>query len=81
MGNKNSRSVDLPKHESNDNGQAQVRAIAKGRLYVILHYPREADEREGTEFTDESFKELLSELQKVSLNVSLQCQRICSLRL
>ena len=68
MGNKqSSKSVDLPQSNSNGNGQPQIRAIAKGRLYVILHYPKEVDEREGTEFNDDSFRQLLAELQKVSL--------------
>ena len=66
MGNKHSKSVDLTQSTANDNGQPQIRAIAKGRLYVILHYPREVDEREGTEFTDETFRQLLAELQQVS---------------
>ena len=67
MGNKKSRNIETPVVA--DNGEAKAapaRAIAKGRVYVLVHYPQEADEAEGTQFNSDQFAQLLAELQQVS---------------
>lgn len=47
------------------NGQPQARAIARGRVYVLVHYPRDVEKVERAHFSNESFRDLLGELQKV----------------
>ncbi len=69
MGGKQSRaeiSSEGRKDSLEPNGQPQARAIARGRVYVLVHYPKEVERFGGTQFADESFRGLLAELQKVA---------------
>ena len=52
-----------------DGGSTMTRAIARGRIYLVLRYPKSAEEFDGeTMFTDDQFRYLMLELQKVSVN-------------
>ena len=65
MGSRHSKAsepVTLP----SDNGQVQARAIARGRVYVVVNYPAAVESLGNTQFTDGSFVELLAALQKVT---------------
>ena len=49
-----------------DGASTMTRAIARGRVYVILRYPKSAEDCGGeTMFTDDQFRHLMLELQKV----------------
>ena len=49
-----------------DGASTMTRAIARGRVYVIVRYPKSAEDfGEGTMFTDDQFRHLMLELQKV----------------
>lgn len=51
-----------------DGASTMTRAIARGRVYLILRYPKSAENFEGeTMFNDGQFRHLMSELQKVSV--------------
>lgn len=54
------------------NGQSAVRAIAKGRIYVVIRYPRQVEEEDdGPQFDSMHFRELLAALQEVSITMAL----------
>lgn len=65
MGNKSS-SGDAQLKEPVDGNSTIARAIARGRVYVILRYPAAVNKLGGTHFDDDKFRELLSGLQQVS---------------
>ena len=49
-----------------DGATTMTRAIARGRVYVILRYPKSAEDFDGeTMFSEAQFRYLMSELQKV----------------
>ena len=49
-----------------DGASTMTRAIARGRVYVVLRYPKSAENMDGeTMFNDDQFRYLMSELQKV----------------
>ena len=51
-----------------DGASTMTRAIARGRVYLVLRYPKSAEEFDGeTMFTDDQFRYLMLELQKVSM--------------
>lgn len=64
MGNKQSRALEK-EPAATDNGKTQLRAIARGRVYVVINYPRGVHDLDTTRFSDEQFRQLLAELQKV----------------
>ena len=47
------------------NGQSVARAIAKGRVYVVIRFPRGLEADGGAHFDSEHFRELLAVLQEV----------------
>lgn len=49
----------------NGDGEKTLRAIARGRVYVIINYPREVEQLEGNHFHEGSYNKLLAELQTV----------------
>ena len=53
-------------HLDGDGTTTITRAIARGRVYVILRYPREVETLEDTSFSDDQFRELLGDIQKVA---------------
>ncbi len=68
MGAKQSREEFPSRKDSLEpNGQVQARAIARGRVYVLVHYPREVESAQGVQIADSSFSQLLGELQKVQV--------------
>ena len=51
-----------------DGASTMTRAIARGRVYLVIRYPKSAEEFDGeTMFTDDQFRYLMLELQKVSM--------------
>ena len=66
MGNKSSNSLPA---EPVDGESTIARAIARGRVYVIVRYPAAVENLEGTLFNEHQFRDALSELQQVSLVV------------
>lgn len=64
MGNKSS-SNELPK-EPVDGNSTIARAIARGRIYVIIRYPAAVEKLEGTLFNEHQFRDTLADLQQVS---------------
>lgn len=49
-----------------DGASTMTRAIARGRVYLILRYPKSAEDFDGeTMFTEDQFRYLMSDLQKV----------------
>lgn len=64
MGNRSSSEI-LSKDEVEGNS-TMVRAIARGRVYVAIRYPRSVDSLKGTLFNDPQFRVILTELQQVS---------------
>ena len=67
MGAKNSRAQASRQEAATQNGEgtATLRAIARGRVYVVINYPPEVEQLEGTRFNEDSYDGLLAELQKV----------------
>ena len=63
MGNKNEKS--RQDYDVDQDGTGTLRAIARGRVYVIIRYPYVVESIEDTQFTDDYFRELLLDLQKV----------------
>lgn len=51
-----------------DGNSTMARAIARGRVYVIINYPAIVDTLEDVIFNDEQFRELLLALQEVTLH-------------
>ena len=43
-----------------------VRAIARGRVYVAIRYPRAVETLTGALFNEHQFREVLTDLQQVS---------------
>lgn len=67
MGNKSS--APGGNHVQNDEVEGTstlARAIARGRVYVIVRYPISVEKLEGTLFNEHQFREILSDLQQVS---------------
>ena len=57
-----------PEEDEKDGTSTMTRAIARGRVYLILRYPKSAEEFDGeTTFTEDQFRYLMLELQKVSM--------------
>ena len=57
-----------PEDAETDGASTMTRAIARGRVYLVLRYPKSAEEFDGeTMFTDDRFRYLMLELQKVSM--------------
>lgn len=73
MGNKSS-SENLPKDEV-EGSSTMVRAIARGRVYVAIRYPRTVEKLPGTLFNDDQFRSVLTELQQVSVCVCVLSSR------
>ena len=63
MGNKNEKS--RQDYDVDQDGTGTLRAIARGRVYVIIRYPYVVESIEDTQFSDDHFRELLLDLQKV----------------
>ena len=52
--------------EQNGEGNSTMaRAIARGRVYVIINYPAIVDTLDDVAFNDEQFRELMLTLQEV----------------
>ena len=57
-------------HVDGHGASTMTRAIARGRVYVVLRYPKSAEDFGGeTMFSDDQFRYLMSELQKVNVSV------------
>ena len=60
-----------------DGASTMTRAIARGRVYLVLRYPRSAEDFESeTTFTDGQFRYLMTELQKVLKCKKAECMHI-----
>ena len=66
MGNKTSSENIAPANQVVEGNSTIVRAIARGRVYVIIRYPQAVDE--GTFFREQQFRESLIELQQVKVS-------------
>ncbi len=64
MGNNSSSGGDL-QNDSIDGNSTLARAIARGRVYVIIRYPHAIESLEQVCFNDLQFKEILQDLQQV----------------
>lgn len=64
MGAKSSRQASQVPAENGD-GQATLRAIAKGRVYVVIGYPKEVERLDKNHFNEEGYDALLGSLQEV----------------
>ncbi len=69
MGSKGSKhaDVDVEQTEGPGGNSTMARAIAKGRVYVIISYPHSVIGYEGVAFNDSQFRELLMALQEVCM--------------
>jgi hypothetical protein len=67
MGNKSSSAADnqVRNGQEIERTSTMARAIARGRVYVILRYPKAVEKLEGTSFNEEKFREILHALQQV----------------
>ena len=76
MGGKNSRQPPptLVK-ENGDGGQTTLRAISKGRVYVVITFPAAVQRLEDCHFNEGGYDELLGELQKVCLTLCVRMVR------
>ena len=62
-----SQSKEAEEADLTDGTSTMTRAIARGRVYLVLRYPKSAEEFDGeTMFTEDQFRYLMLELQKVS---------------
>ena len=50
-----------------DGNATVARAVARGRVYVIVRYPQVVEKLE-THFTDDNLRKILAHLQQVSIN-------------
>lgn len=64
MGNKQS-DANVEKADIHDGSSTMTRAIARGRIYVVVRYPNAVEKLEGTSFIDDNFRELLTDMQLV----------------
>ena len=64
MGNKSTKSRQDYDVDQTD-GTGTLRAIARGRVYVIINYPYVIESMEETQFNDVQLRQLLADLQKV----------------
>ncbi len=70
MGSKGSKHSDVDVEQTDGaggNNSTMARAIAKGRVYVIISYPHSVIGYEGVAFNDSQFRELLMALQEVCM--------------
>ena len=71
MGNNKSTATLSETHSDEVEGTSTTaRAIARGRVYVIVRYPVAVEHLEGTLFNEHQFQKLLSHLQRVSRSYS-----------
>ncbi len=62
-----SQSKEAEETDLTDGTSTMTRAIARGRIYLVLRYPKSVEEFDGeTMFTEDQFRHLMLELQKVS---------------
>ena len=54
----------IPKED--EGSSTLARAIARGRVYIIMRYPIAVEKLEGTLFNEHQFRDILSDLQQVS---------------
>ena len=68
MGNKSpAAAANDVQNDGLERTSTMARAIARGRVYVILRYPIAVEKLEGTLFNEDQFREVLSHLQQVSM--------------
>ena len=65
MGAKSSSHASQTLPKENGDGQATLRAIAKGRVYVVICYPSAVERLENCHFHEKGYDELLADLQEV----------------
>ena len=68
MGKTQSKQGAIDVDQNVDGNSTMARAIARGRVYVIINYPAIVDTLEDVIFNDEQFRELLLALQEVTLH-------------
>ena len=68
MGGKSSRPPpDARTKENGGDGQTTLRAISRGRVYVVITFPAAAQRLENCHFNEGGYDELLGDLQQVRL--------------
>lgn len=70
MGGKNSTPSSEVAAENGD-GRATLRAIARGKVYVVITYPQEVEQMEESQFCEAGYDALLADLQRVGYHVGL----------
>ena len=65
MGGKSSRQAPAARNKLNGDGQTTLRAISKGRVYVVITFPAAAQRLEDCHFNEGGYDELLGDLQQV----------------
>ncbi len=67
MGSKGSKRAngDIPEQTDGQGSSTMTRAIARGRVYVIIKYPSSVLGYEHAAFNNSQFRELLMALQEV----------------
>lgn len=65
MGGRNSRQASHAPPKENGDKQTTLRAISKGRVYVIITFPAAVQEIENCYFNEKGYDELLGDLQEV----------------
>ena len=68
MGGKSSRQARHPLTKENGDGQGTLRAISRGKVYVIITFPAAVQDLD-CQFNEEAYDELLGDLQEVSLQL------------
>ena len=76
MGGKSSRPETHALAKENGDGQGTLRAISRGKVYVIITFPAAVQELD-CQFNEEAYDALLEDLQEVSL---LPCDFIITVR-
>ena len=65
MGAKSSRPSTVAQSKENGDGRATLRAISKGRVYVVITFPSAVQRLENCHFNEGGYDELLGDLQQV----------------
>ena len=68
MGGKNSRQSSVALTKENGEGQTTLRAISRGRVYVIITFPAAVQRLENCHFNEGGYDELLGDLQQVYIS-------------
>ena len=65
MGNKSSSSLSTEETAATDGNSTITRAIARGRVYLVIRYPRSLEDAEENFFNTSNYRDIMRDLQQV----------------